>query len=224
MKESARNFGPGNILAGVITPPARTEGRRLGAVFVNSGLIHHIGPYRAYVELARRLAGLGFTVLRFDLSGIGDSRARADNLSAAERSHLDITAAIDLLAEKYSVDEVVLIGLCSGADNAHRTALRDPRVTGLISMDGYGYRTMGFYVRRLPHYVRRMLSLKKWRDLLARTFSGFVTRSAVSTWSGFSGLTTAAIGGPDSSGPGPVTASGLAEPPQPRTSAVGTAS
>ena len=82
MREQAVLFGKTRSLAGVVTdPPKSTEDRKRPAiVLLNSGLVHKVGPNRLNVKLARMLATMGFPVLRFDLSGIGDSKYREDNL------------------------------------------------------------------------------------------------------------------------------------------------
>jgi hypothetical protein len=69
----------------------------------------------------------------------------------------------------------VLVGLCSGADNAQPAALRDRRIAGLVMIDAYGYRTSGYYLR---HYLPRLLRPQNWRKFLRRKLSdagvGFV--------------------------------------------------
>src|SRR5687767_15642534 len=61
--ETAHRFGDG--LVGVIShghadTPAGRNPSRVGVVLLNAGLTRHIGPYRAYAELARRLAREGY--------------------------------------------------------------------------------------------------------------------------------------------------------------------
>jgi alpha-beta hydrolase superfamily lysophospholipase len=72
MKEMAVRFGKFNSLIGVITEPDPPElGENPAIILSNAGLIHHIGPNRIYVKLARHLAENGYRVIRFDLSGVG---------------------------------------------------------------------------------------------------------------------------------------------------------
>ena len=68
-------LGKSGSLAGIITdPPAHArEASRPAVILLNAGLVHRVGPGRLYVRLSRRLAAHGFVVVRFDLSGIGDS-------------------------------------------------------------------------------------------------------------------------------------------------------
>lgn len=87
----------------------------------------------------------------------------------------DIQEAMDFLSTKKGVDEFVLIGLCSGADDAHSVAVLDSRISGAVFLDGYGYRTWGYY---LHHYGPRLFKLRVWKNFLKRKyFSVFVEKS-----------------------------------------------
>ena len=66
-------FGTSHRLFGVLVKPRVASADRPAVIMTNAGTVHRIGPHRLYVDLARELAELGFTVLRMDLSGIGDS-------------------------------------------------------------------------------------------------------------------------------------------------------
>jgi len=72
---SSGRSGSAPRLFGILTEP---EGAPLGptVLLLNAGLIHHIGPARLWVSLARRFAAAGMRCLRFDLSGLGDSPVR----------------------------------------------------------------------------------------------------------------------------------------------------
>jgi pimeloyl-ACP methyl ester carboxylesterase len=54
----------------------------------------------------------------------------------------------------------VLIGLCSGADQAFQVALLDTRVRGVVLLDPYPYETPRFRFRRWMNPLRR---LSTWR-------------------------------------------------------------
>src|SRR5690606_13797455 len=56
-------------LAGVLTAPVAGPARR-AVVLANSGSVHHVGPNRFYVELARALAEDGVATLRLDLRNL----------------------------------------------------------------------------------------------------------------------------------------------------------
>jgi len=52
-----------------------------------------------------------------------------------------------------------MMGLCSGADMAHQTAVVDSRVRGLVMLDAWAYPNVGWY---LHHYGRKMVRLSAW--------------------------------------------------------------
>ena len=144
----------GDRLAGIVTAAATSATSARGAcVLVNAGLVPEHGPFRLYTELARRLARAGYTTLRFDLGGLGDSAPSASHAPLAERSVSEIGAAVDhLVAAGAATGGVVVGGLCSGAEDAFRYAESDPRVSGVVLVDPFAYRTPGWYPR---DFVRR---------------------------------------------------------------------
>lgn len=144
MSERVVNFGKRGQLSGVLNTARemQADGAQAsppGLLFFNAGLVHRIGAHRLNVKLARALAGQGRQSLRFDLSGLGDS-APADGERSFERQSLaDIGAALDVMAAAFACEDVVAVGMCSGADNAYRAALDDARLKGLILLDPYAY-------------------------------------------------------------------------------------
>lgn len=168
-------FGRDRSLVGSLCKPTdMSEGPRPFVVFLSSGIIHRAGPNRNYVRVARALARVGFPSLRFDLSGIGDSLLpkNVPGMSIQERTESDIDDAFDFLRARQAAKAFVLIGLCSGADNALRTMGRDERVVGSILLDLNVDRTLGFYIR---HYVRRVARLDSWLNVLTGRHPGYRT-------------------------------------------------
>lgn len=145
-------FGPNSALIGVETLPEKgqTDPNLPGVILLNAGVVHRIGPHRMTVTLARRLAELGFPVLRFDSSGRGDSSPR-ERGTPAGAIIADGQAAMDLLSGSAGCSRFIFGGLCSGADNSVKIALADKRVVGAILLDPYGYRTARFYLQRLQN-------------------------------------------------------------------------
>ena len=167
MQESIVQFGPNDGLMGILTTPeasARIEGAPT-AVIINAGIVHRIGPFRLHVNIARQLAEAGFSTLRLDLSGLGDSQSRTEKLNGENRAVLDAKAAMDHLQASGQSENFVLIGLCSGAFNAHQVAIADPRVTGGVFLDGIVFRTTGYFWR---HTVGRLLRPRFYRNALKR--------------------------------------------------------
>jgi pimeloyl-ACP methyl ester carboxylesterase len=156
MKESCCQFGPGGALAGIISEPT-TAPRGAPVVLVSAGVTPKFGPFRLYAELARRLARAGFPTLRFDLGGLGDSVHVPDQRPLAQRTQLELRAALDYLGNYLAVDEATLAGLCSGAEDAFRHAEHDSRVKRVVMIDPFAYETAGFAWRHLRDRARRRL-------------------------------------------------------------------
>lgn len=119
----------GARLFGMLAAPEASQGGVLArggpaVLLLNAGSVHHIGPGRLWVRLARRWAARGLTVLRLDLAGLGDSPAtdREDNTFYPPQALDDIRAAVTWLRRDAGAGEVHLLGLCSGAYHAYRAA------------------------------------------------------------------------------------------------------
>lgn len=166
MKEKVLRFGVERGLSGILAEPDAAQAVKgaPGVVLLNSGILHHVGPSRLYVRLARRLASDGHVTLRFDFSGIGDSEPRKDALPFVESAPVETAAAMDLLQAKMGIERFWLIGLCSGADMAFKVAGRDERVCGIVQLDPYAYRTRGYYLRRYgPKLLNPMAYVNSFR-------------------------------------------------------------
>ena len=170
MKETICNFGPNAGLFGILTTPTsknKIEGAPV-AIILNAGVVHRIGPFRLHVDLAKQLAAQGFSTLRMDLSGLGDSQPRAGKINPEQRAELDVRDAMDYLTQQTKTSQFVLVGLCSGAYNAHKVSVNDERIVGAVFMDGIVFRTFGFFLR---HHVLRLLRPRFWRNLIKRRLS-----------------------------------------------------
>ncbi len=161
--ERAFRFGRAGHLVGIAGLPPATAG--VGVIVLNAGLVHRIGPFRLHVELTRRLNACGYPSVRFDLSTLGDSGASSASESRVQQVRADIADAMALLREQAGCTRFVLVGLCSGAENAHRAAATEAGVAGAIFLDGYAYRTAGFELRR---YLPLLLNPARVGRLLAR--------------------------------------------------------
>lgn len=158
--ELAVQFGPSASLVGILSRPLpEFEVRRTAVVILNTGIAHRIGHHRMYVTMARDLAKLGHLVFRFDFSGIGDSAGRDDSLSPTDAHQADLADALDWLTENCDVQDVVLIGLCAGAEIALRYGYKDQRVLGMVLLDPTVPPTPRFYAQ---YIARRLVSLRSW--------------------------------------------------------------
>ena len=162
-------------LVGILTRPARRS--RGTVVWLNSGSEHHVGPGRAWVEYARELALSGFTSLRLDFSGWGESpdRGHAPGRPYAQHGISEVGEAVDAL-RALGHRRIVLAGLCAGAWVGLRAAL-SVDVDGVIAINPQLYWQPGdpveadivteTRIRRLPEIRRnkKLGSLGVWSVL-----------------------------------------------------------
>ena len=132
VEERLCRFGPDNALVGVVSRPEGDRGPHLdrpAVVLCNAGSVHRVGPNRLYVQLARELAARGYSCLRFDLEGIGDSVLRApgrENHPYPPHAVRDTRNALQFMRWEVGATHFVLAGLCSGAHTAFHSALQLP--------------------------------------------------------------------------------------------------
>lgn len=109
--EMAGAQGP---LFGVLCEPA---GEARAAVLIVAGQPQtRVGSHRMFTDLARMLASMGVTSLRFDVGGWGDSPGEALPFEASDR---DIAAAAARLrGEVRALAPLWVLGLCDGASAA----------------------------------------------------------------------------------------------------------
>lgn len=149
MIERVYNFGTNNELSGILTSaePEHQKKHAPSLLFLNAGFLHKTGFNRFNTDLARHLSVYGYSSLRFDLHGLGDSASCSLSIEYEKQAIIDIQQAIDEVTAKCGTQKCIIIGLCSGADFAHAAAIIDSRISGLVLMDGYAYRTLGYYIR-----------------------------------------------------------------------------
>lgn len=154
MTERVHRFGRHETLVGIVSR-SRDGSDRIPVLILGAGIIHKVGPSRASVRVARALALDGHTVLRFDLSGIGDSiRAPDGTLESVVKD--DIRDAVAFLLEQSPEwsGGVCIVGFCSGADNALHMAAEEERIRDLVLFDPTIHRTSGFRRRRALRRLR----------------------------------------------------------------------
>lgn len=151
MHENSIHCGQNPELIGIFThrePLNITESKRPTVLLLNSGLLPNVGPYRLYVRLARHFASLGFDSYRFDISGIGDSARSQEQIPRTEQQIKDVTVVMDHLQQQHDCEQFIVMGICTGADNAHRAMMADTRVVGAVAVDGYYYKTARYQFNR----------------------------------------------------------------------------
>lgn len=150
---------------------------RRAVILLNAGAVGRIGPNRLHVALARGIASRGDLVMRIDLSGLGDSRARADaeeNIVYHDHAVADVGVAV-AWARRTGVREVALVGLCAGAYHSLRAALAGVDVETIVIINPLTFH----YVPGAPldaaafritedalRYHKSMTSGASWRKLV----------------------------------------------------------
>jgi hypothetical protein len=131
IEEYAVTFGATNKLFGIVSAPKGTAADLASTnavLLLNAGAVHHIGPGRLYVALARQLAELGYTVLRMDVASIGDSPPYPGQPEIDVYSPFaleDVARAIEYLKRDWRAREVASTGVCSGAYHSFKAAVAD---------------------------------------------------------------------------------------------------
>lgn len=180
MIEEPLQFGAGGRLFGILTTPERTPHTATDLpvfVFLSSGLLHRIGPRRLYVRLARELAQLGFSSLRIDLAGRGDS-SPSPGLDYERSLAEDYDEIVSVLESRMGPVRLVIGGLCSAADDALNLTPNDPRVVGLLLLDPVCDRDRGFRIRKLIRKYTSPVRYALWFKRLCRSASKGGQRTA----------------------------------------------
>jgi alpha-beta hydrolase superfamily lysophospholipase len=148
-------------MAAILTSPAQPTPSGVCAVLLNTGAVRRTGPSRLWVEVARRWALEGVPSLRLDLPGIGDAEGPVVAYPEDSLFHDDglldaVAAALDAMTERGTDRRFLLLGLCSGAYWAFRTAIDDARVSGVVLIN---QRVVAWDEGLAPsRYVRRLLT------------------------------------------------------------------
>ena len=105
-------------LFGILSEPAQQRAGPL-IIFVNVANDRHTGPGRRWVDASRAWADYGFTVLRIDQSGTGDSPSHpGQDFGTMYSRHWLEDMPEALASELLRGHRLVLVGLCSGAYTA----------------------------------------------------------------------------------------------------------
>ncbi|AOI88637.1 alpha/beta hydrolase [Burkholderia pseudomultivorans] len=128
-------------LVGVLCAPAVAAAPQSDGpvvLIVNTSANPRNGEGQFGVRLARAMARVGITTLRFDIDGVGDSGPCApDDQSGvlySDRAIDDVAAAADWL-QSQGYRNVISAGICSGAYAALHAATRSTALTGVIAIN-----------------------------------------------------------------------------------------
>ncbi|MGA9422434.1 MAG: alpha/beta fold hydrolase [Rhodanobacteraceae bacterium] len=170
--EEILELGPQSF--GLLTR-ATSDERATAIMLLNAGNVHRSGPFRLSTRLARALASSGYPVFRFDLPNIGDT------LPVADRPLTQVTEEVlDRVQHRTGCSRFVVGGLCAGADRGWQLALKDPRVTGVLLLDGLARGAGWFRLARLARALRKPPA--EWLTTLRRQLGS--TKSPLRTTEG----------------------------------------
>jgi pimeloyl-ACP methyl ester carboxylesterase len=176
LMEEPLQFGEGGRLFGILTLPSMPPNKSQELpvfVFLNAGALHRVGPSRLHVRLARELSRMGFSSLRVDLAGAGDSPPRP-GLTNQQSVAADFAEILAVLESRLGRLPLVLAGLCSGADDAIRLTLKEPRVVGMVLLDPVCSLDRGFRARAMLVSVWRYTNPARYIAWLKRRFKALM--------------------------------------------------
>jgi pimeloyl-ACP methyl ester carboxylesterase len=170
-REVAIRFRKDRALVGIQCSPDHPRDGRPAVVFLNTNATPQGGLNRIWVSMARRLATLGFTSLRFDIHGVGDSAPTLIDSRPApsvREATADVEAAISCVRDM-GCTSVCLVGFCWGAQLAYHVALDDDRVTHLVLINSrptfWDIETKIESLKPFSTYLRLLRDPKKWQSI-----------------------------------------------------------
>ena len=177
IEEKFCRFDEDQHLFGILSRPSNATNYPAIVLF-NAGAVHHVGPNRLYVTLARNLAVLGFACFRVDLGGIGDSvlksRLMRENHPYPDTAIADAQAVLVHLKEQFGYTRFIAVGLCSGAHTAFHVGLtfNNDGITELVLInpltfywvEGMSLETTRHF-RDVSYYKKSARNLDSWRKL-----------------------------------------------------------
>jgi exosortase A-associated hydrolase 1/exosortase A-associated hydrolase 2 len=158
----------GERMLGVVCAPREARTCEQAVLIPVGGPQYRVGSHRQFVLLARTLAGAGYTSLRFDFRGMGDSEGAARTFEDVEQ---DLKAAIDTLCNEPGVRSVAIWALCDAASAALMFGTADARVSGLVLLNPWVRSETTLATTHLKHYYgQRLLQREFWVRLLRAQF------------------------------------------------------
>lgn len=173
----------GHRLFGMVHRPVKSCASGAAIILLSPGVKMRVAPHRLYLNMAERFAEMGFTVLRFDFYGLGDSEGEAEEECLADlygavqvgRYINDTIAAMDWMQRTYGINRFIASGLCGGAITGLLTAVRDQRIICLLGLaipvildgthiDFAKYMTDAQLRGTRDGYVRKLWDLGAWRS------------------------------------------------------------
>ncbi len=173
-------------LFGMLETPDPDRKKNIAILILSPGIKMRVGPHRLYNKLSAKMVEAGFTVLRYDFYGLGDSEGEIEERVLANvynsiqngRYIHDTLDAMDWMQKEYGFDQFILSGLCGGAITGLLAGYDDERVKGLLSLglinvfeggeDNFSrYITDGELESLKRGYLDKLTDLDSWKRLLS---------------------------------------------------------
>lgn len=159
-------------LYGILHEP-EGENKPVGLVFLHGWGTYRIGPHRFFVDAAREFAKSGFSCLRFDFRGRGESEGNVSDTTLPDMID-DAHRAVEEMLKQQSISQVILLGLCSGGEVAVGAAAENPKVNGvaLLSTPLLGRQTaVKDDVRKTANYAKtywqKLFLAESWKKIFS---------------------------------------------------------
>jgi pimeloyl-ACP methyl ester carboxylesterase len=181
--------------------PEPGAARGICVLLLSPGIKGRVGPHRLYIKLATALTRLGFHVLRFDFSGLGDSEGSLEQLQLADvynsilcGRYVDETiTAMNFLQGEFGLCRFVGSGLCGGSITALLTAEQDGRIECLLGIalptaleggrENWGRILTQYEVSVLrSQYFRKLASPRSWLRLISGKSSYHAIWAGIRQW------------------------------------------
>lgn len=177
----------GLLLRGVLHRHDPNNDLKTSIVCLNTGLNDMVGWHRIQVKIARKLSADGYSVLRYDDAGIGDSEGDIDKESIVEIfSDIETgmfvqnaAAAVHFIEKAFSGNKIVLLGFCGGGLTAMHCAADNAGIDSIIDIGGPVTLSSNEYLQKkdpwvvqknMQKYRSKIFRLRPWINFL--TFRG----------------------------------------------------
>lgn len=172
----------GESLVGIACVPEHAKST--GVLIIVGGPQYRVGSHRQFLLLSRCLASAGYSVMRFDYRGMGDSGGEPRDFECIDD---DIAAAINtFLTRCPKVKNVVLWGLCDAASASllYLDRRRDERVGGICLLNPWVRSEVSLAKTHMKHYYgQRLFQRDFWKKLVTGKTKFFSAASGfVSNW------------------------------------------
>ena len=130
------------------------------------------GPHGLLTHLARNAGQSGFSSLRFDFYGRGDS-GHSRSEASLDQMGMDARHALDYVLEATGATKAIVVGICSGGNVGLGALTGDPRVVGFFLMSVYPFGdgdSFGRDLNRTAHhakgYWQKLWQRQTWKRFL----------------------------------------------------------